>query len=45
MRLELRQRVDLGPEVLFRLVGVGLGNFRDADEAAVQPQLFDDASV
>jgi DNA polymerase IV len=43
--LELRGRVELGQEVLFRLVGVGLGNFRDAEESAAQPQLFDDAPV
>lgn len=30
--LSLRERVDLGPDQLFRLVGVGLSNFRDADE-------------
>jgi len=28
--LDLRDRVDLGPNRLFRLVGVGLSNFRDA---------------
>jgi DNA polymerase-4 len=31
--LSLRERVDLGPERLFRLVGVGLGNFRESCEA------------
>jgi DNA polymerase-4 len=30
--LSLRERVDLGPERLFRLVGVGLGNFRESRE-------------
>jgi DNA polymerase-4 len=28
--LSLRERVDFGPERLFRLVGVGLGNFRES---------------
>jgi len=27
--LSLRERIDLGPDRLFRLVGVGLSNFRD----------------
>ena len=27
--LSLRERLELGPERLFRLVGVGLGNFRE----------------
>ena len=31
--LSLRERADLGPERLFRLVGVGLGNFRESREA------------
>jgi DNA polymerase-4 len=31
--LSLRERVDLGPERLFRLVGVGLGNFQESPEA------------
>jgi DNA polymerase-4 len=31
--LSLRERIDLGPERLFRLVGVGLGNFRESREA------------
>lgn len=38
--LSLRQRVDLGPGQRFRLIGVGLGNFRDPDEDPVQPILF-----
>ena len=36
--LELRARVTLGSEQRFRLVGVGLGNFRDPGEE--QPELF-----
>jgi len=35
----LRGHVDLPPTTLYRLVGVGLGNFRDAD-AVPQPELF-----
>jgi DNA polymerase-4 len=37
--LSLRERIDLGPAQRFRLVGVGLSNFRDVDE--MQPPLFD----
>jgi len=36
----LRGHVDLPATTLYRLVGVGLGNFRDAD-AAPQPELFE----
>lgn len=39
--LLLRERVDLGPHQRFRLVGVGLSNFRDPEEASVQPDLFE----
>jgi DNA polymerase-4 len=39
--LKLRERVNLGPHQRFRLVGVGLGNFRDAEETSSQPVLFD----
>jgi DNA polymerase-4 len=39
--LLLRQRVDLGPQQRFRLIGVGLGNFRDAGDNLPQPILFD----
>lgn len=39
--LKLRERVGLGSEQRFRLVGVGLGNFRDAEETSSQPVLFD----
>jgi DNA polymerase-4 len=35
--LALRAHVDLPPTTLYRLVGVGLGNFREADAS---PQLF-----
>jgi DNA polymerase IV len=39
--LSLRTRVELGPECRFRLVGVGLSNFHEADGAVVQPILFE----
>ena len=32
--LSLRQRVDLNPQQLYRLVGVGLNNFRKLDDAS-----------
>ncbi|HZR37903.1 MAG TPA: DNA polymerase IV [Nevskia sp.] len=38
--LGLIDRVGLGAEVRYRLVGVGLGNFREADDPQVQPELF-----
>jgi len=31
--LSLRERVDLGPDKLFRLVGVGISNFREMQHA------------
>jgi DNA polymerase IV len=39
--LSLRERITLGPKQRFRLVGVGLSNFRDPDEARAQPALFE----
>jgi DNA polymerase-4 len=39
--LALRERVDLDPKRRFRLVGVGLSNFRDPADARVQPDLFE----
>lgn len=39
--LSLRDRVGLTPEQRFRLVGVGLSNFRDPDDASAQPVLFE----
>ena len=39
--LKLRERVTLGPQQRYRLVGVGLSNFREAEETAVQPALFE----
>ena len=39
--LSLLERVDLGSQQKFRLVGVGLHNFRDPGESSLQPELFD----
>src|SRR5277367_5738802 len=39
--LSLRERVDLGPQRRFRLVGVGLSNFRAAEESPIQSTLFE----
>ena len=39
--LALRERVDLPASTRYRLVGVGLSGFRDRDEVATQPGLFD----
>ncbi|GAB2669163.1 DNA polymerase IV [Arenimonas aestuarii] len=41
LALDLRQRVDLPASTRFRLVGVGLANFRGDHEAPPQPGLFD----
>ena len=38
--LALRERVGLGAQQRFRLVGVGLSNFRDREDASAQPTLF-----
>ena len=38
--LMLRERIDLDPKRRFRLVGVGLGNFRESGDAVAQPALF-----
>jgi DNA polymerase-4 len=38
--LKRRERVDLGPKQRFRLVGVGLSNFREVGGAPRQPLLF-----
>ena len=37
----LLDRVDLPSRTRYRLVGIGLGNFRHADELPPQPELFD----
>ena len=39
--LKLRERVDLGPQQRYRLVGVGLSNFREPHETESQPVLFE----
>ncbi len=39
--LSLRERIDLSSKQRFRLVGVGLSNFRDPDHESVQPALFE----
>ena len=38
--LSLRERVELPSRTRYRLVGVGLGNFRDADALPPQSELF-----
>ena len=39
--LKLRERVDLGPQQRYRLVGVGLSNFQQPEDTAAQPVLFE----
>lgn len=39
--LGLRERVNLNPKQCFRLVGVGLSNFRDPEDRFEQPELFE----
>ena len=39
--LKLRERVDLGSQQRFRLVGVGLSNFREPEETRAQAALFE----
>jgi DNA polymerase-4 len=39
--LKLRERVDLGPQQRYRLVGVGLSNFREPEGSTAQPVLFE----
>jgi DNA polymerase-4 len=39
--LSLRERVDLGAQQRFRLVGVGLSNFREPEEVPPQAELFE----
>ena len=38
--LKLRERVELSSRQHYRLVGVGLSNFRQSEETAAQPDLF-----
>jgi DNA polymerase IV len=42
--LALRERVALGGDQRYRLIGVGLHNFRDPAEEAAQPELFAQAA-
>jgi len=39
--LKLRERVELSPQQRYRLVGVGLSNFRETEEATGQSALFE----
>lgn len=39
--LKLRERVKLDPQQRYRLVGVGLSNFGEAEDTAAQPSLFE----
>src|SRR5579872_2900744 len=39
--LKLRERVTLGAQQRYRLVGVGLSNFREAEQIGPQPVLFE----
>jgi DNA polymerase-4 len=39
--LKLRERVDLGPQQRYRLVGVGLSNFREPEATVAQSVLFE----
>jgi DNA polymerase-4 len=41
LALKLRDRVALGPQQRFRLVGVGFSNFEDPADTALQPALFE----
>jgi DNA polymerase-4 len=38
--LKLREKVDLSPRQRYRLIGVGLSNFREPEDTAGQPDLF-----
>jgi len=38
--LKLREKVDLSPQQRYRLVGVGLSNFRDSEDTDAQADLF-----
>jgi len=41
MALQLRERVSLDSHTRYRLVGVGLSNFHEPEEASAQPELFE----
>ncbi|PYV81886.1 MAG: DNA polymerase IV [Acidobacteria bacterium] len=40
-RTKLRERVDLGPQQRYRLVGVGLSNFRETEQVVAQAPFFE----
>jgi len=39
--LKLQERVNLSPEQRYRLVGIGLSNFRESEDILAQPRLFE----
>ena len=39
--LKLREKVDIGPHERYRLVGVGVSNFREAEQTASQPPFLE----
>jgi len=39
--LKLRERVELSPQQRYRLVGIGLSNFREAEDTPAQLALFE----
>jgi DNA polymerase IV len=41
LALRLRERLALGPQQRFRLVGLGLSKFRDPEQGPTQPALFE----
>jgi DNA polymerase-4 len=41
MALKLREHVGLGSKQRYRLVGVGLSNFRELEGTTAQPVLFE----
>ncbi|WCE02738.1 DNA polymerase IV [Pseudoxanthomonas sp. JBR18] len=43
--LSLRERVELPADTRYRLVGVGLGGFRERDEVVLQGTLFDEDAL
>ena len=42
--LSLRERINLDPHQRYRLVGVGLSNFCDPEQASLQPELFEQSN-
>ncbi len=39
--LKLTERVELAPQQCYRLVGIGLSNFRESEDTVAQPALFE----